>query len=124
MPFIPDTLDEALERAEGYAKREYSGPPHPLNAAVLVAVIRELIALRSNTLQSGAVPDREAFWLVERTTVSPPQYVSMSSSGWHSDVWRARRFRNEREAHDYWRMMGETDRQQFKVVEHLFINKP
>ena len=63
------------------------------------------------------------FWLVERTTVSPPQYVSLNSAGWHHDVWMARRFGNEREAHDYWRMMGERDRQEFMVIEHLFVNK-
>ncbi|MDE2096527.1 MAG: hypothetical protein KGL39_04715 [Patescibacteria group bacterium] len=70
----------------------------------------------------GSVPARETFWLVERN-VTPPQYVSHASSGWGSDVWRARRFQTERQAHDYWRSMGEIDRPQFKVVEHMFINK-
>ena len=69
------------------------------------------------------IPDRETFWLVERN-ISPPQYVSLNSAGWHHDVWQARRFNSEREAHDYWRTMGEINRPQFKVVEHMFINKP
>lgn len=70
----------------------------------------------------GTVPDRECFWLVERN-VSPPQYVSTNTAGWHSDPWQARRFKTEREAHDYWRLMGEIDRPQFKVIEHMFLNK-
>ena len=73
-------------------------------------------------VDDGHVPDRESFWLVERINVSPPQYVSLNSAGWHDDVWQARRFKTEREAHDYWRMMG-PDREQFRPVEHLFINK-
>lgn len=74
------------------------------------------------TVDDGRVPDRETFWLVERST-APPQYVSLASSGWCHDVWRARRFQTERAAHDYWRLMGEIDRPQFRVVEHLFINR-
>ena len=70
----------------------------------------------------GTLPDRECFWLVERL-VSPPQYVSMNSAGWHSDPWQARRFNTERDAHDYWRMMGDIYRPQFKVIEHMFLNK-
>lgn len=71
----------------------------------------------------GRVPDRECFWLVERN-VSPPQYVSSNSAGWHSDPWQAVRFKTERAAHDFWRLMGESDRPQFKVIEHMFLNKP
>lgn len=82
----------------------------------------EALAAAKLIVGEGRVPDRECFWLVERN-VSPPQYVSLNSAGWHPDVWVARRFNTEREAHDYWRLMGETDRQQFKVVEHMFINK-
>lgn len=68
------------------------------------------------------LPEREAFWLIERN-ISPPQYISHNSAGWHSDVWQAQRFKTEREAHDYWRMMAEMDRHQFRVIEHVFINK-
>lgn len=75
------------------------------------------------TQGAGVVPNNETHWLLERNT-SPPQYISSSSSGWNPDVWMARRFVTEREAHDYWRMMGEPDRKQFKVIEHTFVNKP
>lgn len=74
------------------------------------------------TKGSGRVPDEECFWLVERN-VSPPQYVSTNSAGWHSDPWQAVRFKTARAAHDYWRLMGESDRPQFKVIEHMFLNK-
>lgn len=92
-----------------------------LDATQADAMVREMID-GMPLPKRGIVPDRECFWLVERNTV-PPQYVSHNSAGWHDDVWQARRFDTEREAHDYWRMMGETDRRQFKAIEHMFINR-
>lgn len=96
---------------------------HRILMRAIAAIEDELVRRELEAQKAGAVPDRETFWLVERN-LTPPQYVSHNSAGWHSDPWQARRFRTEREAHDYWRLMGEIDRQQFKVVEHLFINKP
>lgn len=99
--------------------RVYAVAPHCTEAPVANA----LFLAAQKAAPHGRVPDRETFWLVERINVSPPQYISLSSAGWHSDVWRARRFGTEREAHDYWRAMGEIDRMQFRVIEHMFINK-
>jgi hypothetical protein len=72
------------------------------------------------SIDDGKVPDRETFWLVERK-VSPPQYVG--GIDWTMDVWQARRFKNEREAHDHWRTMR-LFRDESAPVEHMFINKP
>lgn len=92
-------------------------------ASALTAIEDELARMTLWGRRSSPVPDKECFWLLERNT-TPPQYVSLNSAGWHHDVWMARRFLTERDAHDYWRLMGETDRPQFKVVEHMFINNP
>ena len=66
------------------------------------------------------LPDREAFWLIERT-VQPPQYIT-EGDDLTSDAWRARRFRSEREAHDHWRLLRSW-RDECKVIAHVFINK-
>lgn len=71
--------------------------------------------------KKGRLPDRECFWLVERK-VSPPQYVG-PGAGWTDDAWRATRFNTERAAHDHWRTMN-IFRDESRVVEHMFINKP
>lgn len=68
----------------------------------------------------GLVPEREAFWLVERK-VQPPQYVG-TGSGWTQDPWRATRFDTERQAHDHWRTMP-IFREESAPVEHVFLNK-
>lgn len=76
--------------------------------------------LDSLTPDEGRVPDREAFWLVERK-VQPSQYVGAIAQ-WTTDPWVARRFDTEREAHDYWRLMS-IFRDESAVVEHMFLNK-
>lgn len=86
----------------------------------LIAAWNRRATLDAPQAALGNVPEREAFWLIERS-VSPSQYVSLNSAGWHHDVWQARRFKTEREAHDEWRMMPGRD--QFKIIEHMFINK-
>lgn len=77
--------------------------------------IAQAVIARGN----GSVPERESFWLVERKT-SPPAWVG-GSAGFTLDAWHARRFCNERAAHDYWRTMAQRD--ECFVSEHMFLNK-
>ena len=75
-------------------------------------------------LETGVVPERETWWLVERK-VSPPQYVIQKDTSLPSltdDPWRAARFATEREACDY-RLRLSSLRDECKETEHVFINK-
>ena len=84
----------------------------------------EAVADLKEIEDDGSVPDREAAWLVERR-VSPPQYITSHSTlpALSQDPWRAERFTTEREANDC-RLALLTLRDECKVVEHVFINKP
>ena len=71
----------------------------------------------------GRVPDREAFWLIERK-VTPPQYVCGEGVNLSPDPWRARRFQTERAAHNHWLTLPDWIRDESSAIEHMFINKP
>ncbi len=75
----------------------------------------------------GGVPDREAFWLLERHDGKAwARYTSHSGVFVHSfteDVWQAGRFQSERHAHEAWRLLDNSERGRWKPVEHMFINK-
>ena len=124
---LRDCLRNCADELESEINARYGIPVHPAQKSRYERDLSTVVEARAilsapATPSEGLVDEREAFWLVERN-VSPPQYISDNSAGWHSDVWQATRFMSERDAHDYWRSMTEGDRRQFKVVEHLFINK-
>jgi hypothetical protein len=75
----------------------------------------------------GVVPERETFWLLERSdgarwalyTHNSGVYIHSSTD----DVWQAGRFESERAAHEVWRKLKNGERERWKPVEHMFINK-
>lgn len=73
------------------------------------------------------VPERETFWLLERHDGKAwARYTSHSGIFVYShtkDVWQAGRFQSERHAHDVWRSLDKAERERWKPVEHMFINK-
>lgn len=71
--------------------------------------------------QAGRVPDREAFWLVER--MGTGLYVKRGPSDLTDNVWHAHRFANEREAFDYARLSEAPWAKDLHATEHVFINK-
>lgn len=116
---ILELVADAAEKAWRYSKavgQQHTGMQH----------FSDLTREAARSARGGAVPEREAAWLVERK-VSPPQYITENSPypDLSSDPWRAARFKTEREAFDFRLRLASTSlRDECQVVEHVFINKP
>lgn len=106
---VHEAVSDAIDNAEG----KPGGPD-------LQRAFKKHGLLVLHAEDTGALPDREEIWLVERK-VQPPQYVG-TGAGFTADPWRAQRFRDERDAHNFWRNML-SNRDECAPVEHVFINK-
>jgi hypothetical protein len=97
---------------------------HDLMMKSVLASAEKVAELR---LPVGSVPERETFWLLERQDGKAWALYTNHSGGFvHSyteDVWQAGRFQSERHAHDVWRLLDRSERERWKPVEHMFINK-
>lgn len=82
------------------------------------------LATPSPVAPSGAVPDRETFWLAER--IGHEQYAKDHSElpALTGDAWRAVRFDTEKQAFDFILRMASSLRDEMRAIEHMFINKP
>ena len=138
-------LREALERLKSYknscidqmVRIQETSPNDAVGLQVEAARVKSarkaygivLAALgTAGAVEAGRVPDRETFWLLEM--VDKPRWaVYTSSQGqfihtYTDDAWQAGRFENERAAHEMWRKLAADERERWKPVEHMFINKP
>lgn len=78
-------------------------------------------------IDDGAVPHRESFWLLEKVGHGEYAFYATQRGSYvystTDDVWKAGRFRDERDAHEAWRMLDKAERERWKPIEHVFINK-
>jgi hypothetical protein len=135
-----DLAQEEIEKYNSTLKAGASERPIEEGIAAAIRLINAathmLVLTRANdqlrtqveqlTAKVDAVPGRETFWLLER--LDRPAWALYTSSGrfvhaFTKDVWQAARFKNERHAHDVWRMLTADERKRWKPVEHMFINK-
>lgn len=128
---IPSLVERLLKRADFHrqiANRGSSGSSEALaDCHLLAAAAQELERFRAaaakelEQLKADRIPERECFWLIERMT-SPPLYMD-EHSGLTNDAWAAKRFKTEREAQDYWRVMTGFRRTEYRVIQHMFVNR-